>query len=174
MKLNSLVRSTLTSTAIAIISSLSLCHASFASGSIKSTTPRYNQKIAISAEPKSADDYFDRGSKKVDQEDYRGGIADFDQAIKLDPKSAKAYLGRGLAKISIDDYRNGLADLDRAIAADPQSANIYTLRGVSKFRSGQKQAAITDVEKAAELARQANNTKSYQIIKSILERIKAP
>ena len=83
-------------------------------------------------------------------------------------------MGRGLAKISIDDYRNGLADLDRAIAADPQSANIYTLRGVSKFRSGQKQAAITDVEKAAELARQANNTKSYQIIKSILERIKAP
>ncbi len=50
---------------------------------------------------KTATDFFDDGRKKYDEKDFKGAIADYDEAIRLNPDYANAYLHRGDTKIKL-------------------------------------------------------------------------
>jgi tetratricopeptide (TPR) repeat protein len=68
--------------------------------------------------PQTADDYFKLGWAKMHQSDWKGAVADFDQALKLDPAKVDAYLERGASKLMLGDRDGGMADYNQAAKID--------------------------------------------------------
>ena len=67
----------------------------------------------------AAQKYFDKG-------DYRGALADYNQAIALDPFDGYAYTLRGyLKEKKLNDIQGALADYDQAISLGYKSAHAY-------------------------------------------------
>jgi tetratricopeptide (TPR) repeat protein len=95
-----------------------------------------------------------QGNSKFDSGDYRGAIANYDQAIKLNPGSATAYHDRGFARSSlgdkseITDYDQAIQDYTQAIKLKPDFVMAYLNRGSAHFDLGDKQAAIADYDQA--------------------------
>ena len=78
-------------------------------------------------------DYLKLGDQKFRKEDYRGALANYNQAIRLDSTFAKAYNNRGLLKGNTSNDRQGaLADLNQAIRLDRTFAQAYYNRGLLK------------------------------------------
>ena len=99
----------------------------------------------------TAEEYFDKGFAKVSLEDYRGAIADFNEAIELSGNYSEAYFFRGLSKNQIENYQEAIADFNKAIQFEPTNAWAYCHRGQSKFYLEDYRGAITDYTKALKI-----------------------
>ncbi len=62
-----------------------------------------------------------RGTVKQVVGDYRGAIADFDQALEIDPKRSAAYYNRGNARRELGDYEGAIVDYNQALENDPEN-----------------------------------------------------
>lgn len=85
----------------------------------------------------TADDYFDRGVKKVELENYAGAIVEFTKAIELNPEFFAAYYLRAEAKNKLKDFRGAILDFDNALLFRPNDIDIslaivYLDRGFAK------------------------------------------
>jgi tetratricopeptide (TPR) repeat protein len=121
------------------------------------------------AEQMSAKDFNNRGVDKLETKDYKGAIADFNQALRLDPKNAKAYFNRGFAYSSLENYQNAIEDYTKAIQMKPGDAEAFYNRGLAYSNLDNNKAAIADFEKAAQLYKQQGQIDGY---KDAQERIK--
>ncbi|MFB2768251.1 tetratricopeptide repeat-containing serine protease family protein [Pelatocladus sp. BLCC-F211] len=61
-----------------------------------------------------ADDFFIQAKQKDRNQDYKGAIADYTQAIRLNPKYAQAYYQRGIVQLNLYDRENAAKDLQTA------------------------------------------------------------
>ena len=100
----------------------------------------------------SAETYFNRGCIKHEQADYKGAIADFDEAIRLKPDFVIAYAVRGVAHQHMEQYLAAIADYDEAIRLESGYTMVYSNRGLAKDRLGQHLAAIADYDEAIRLS----------------------
>jgi tetratricopeptide (TPR) repeat protein len=91
--------------------------------------------------------YFIRGNAKIELEDYRGAIADYNKSIEIDPNDSETFRNRGNAKIELEDYRGAIADFNKAIQIDPNNTNAHKNRGYAKYRLQDYRGAITDYTK---------------------------
>lgn len=98
----------------------------------------------ISAYANTADFYFERGDKRLDNEDYIGAIADFSRVLESQPNNDAAYHNRGMAKHSQGEYESAISDFTRAINIDPEYAPSYQLRGEANALSENCSSAISD------------------------------
>ena len=64
--------------------------------------------------------YSNRANEKNGIHDYKGALADCDQAIMINPKFDLAYLNRGNAKNNLGDYKGAIIDLNLAIELNPK------------------------------------------------------
>jgi serine protease Do len=62
----------------------------------------------------TADDWFLSAGEKYKKSDFRGAIADFDQALRIQPDYAAAYYNRGIARSALGDKQGAIADLKTA------------------------------------------------------------
>ena len=92
-----------------------------------------------------------RGNAKSHMGDYKGAIADLDQALKIDPKDAEVYNNRGSAKGRMGDHKGALADYDRAIEINPKDVGAYNNRGNAKSHMGDHKGALADYDQAIEI-----------------------
>ncbi|MBD1924413.1 tetratricopeptide repeat protein [Microcoleus sp. FACHB-831] len=106
------------------------------------------------AEQMSAKDFNNRGVDKLETKDYKGAIADFNQALRLDPKNAKAYFNRGFAYSSLENYQNAIEDYTKAIQMKPGDAEAFYNRGLAYSNLDNNKAAIAYFSKSAQLDRQ--------------------
>ena len=83
--------------------------------------------------------------------DYKGSIADFDQAIKNNPKDAEAFNARGESKVYMKDYDAAEKDFNLAIQINPNYAIAYYSRGNLKTNRKDHRDAIKDYNKAIEI-----------------------
>ncbi len=100
---------------------------------------------------KDAEAYSNRGNSKVELEDYRGAIQDYNKAIKINPNYAEPYSNRGNSKGELEDYGGAIQDYNKAIKINPNYAKAYITRGNAKYILGDKESACSDWAKAAKL-----------------------
>ena len=87
-------------------------------------------------QPKTADDYFERGLERLDAKRNAEAIADFTRALELFPETvhdsnrAAILAARAAAHNNRGDYKNALADITRALKLNEQplgAANFHTV-----------------------------------------------
>ena len=66
-----------------------------------------------------AEEYFNRGNAKSDQNNYKGAIVDYTNAIEINPKNAFFYYKRGFAEYCLQNYNDAIADHSKSIELDP-------------------------------------------------------
>jgi tetratricopeptide (TPR) repeat protein len=100
------------------------------------------------AQAMSANDYFYRGNKKYDLEDYYGAISEYNEAIRINRNFADAYSNRAVAKSASGDKKGAIKDYNEAIRINRNFADAYFNRGLAKDELGDKQGAIADYSEA--------------------------
>ena len=110
------------------------------------------QPLSQSGQSVSAETYFNRGCMKHEQADYKGAIADFDEAIRLKPDFVIAYAVRGIAHQHMEQYLDAIADYDEVVRLEPGYTMVYSNRGLAKDQLGQYLDAIADYDEAIRLS----------------------
>lgn len=91
-----------------------------------------------------AQDSFNRGKRKLGQQDYQGAIEEFDRAAIEDPNNAYIYFFRGSAYSQLRKIKEAIADYDEALKIDSKLVIAYVNRGVSYKRLRKYEQAIAD------------------------------
>lgn len=68
----------------------------------------------ISLEPQFIYAFYNRGTIRCLQRDYRNALIDYTKALELNPDFAEAWFNRGITQIYLGDREHGLADLRMA------------------------------------------------------------
>ena len=82
----------------------------------------------VTREQLSGQEFFERGKKKYEADDYDGAIVDLDEAIRLDPNNASAYNSRGAAWYGKGEFDRAITDYDEALRLDPDNADAIKWR----------------------------------------------
>ena len=105
-------------------------------------------------EPRSADEYSQRGIARFQKNDLDGAIADFTKVIEIKGKDqAFCYYFRGLAHYRKGNPKQAIDDLSTAIAFKPDP-RFFADRGNLLAKQGELDRAIGDLNKAIEIAPQ--------------------
>ncbi|NJL81594.1 MAG: tetratricopeptide repeat protein [Richelia sp. RM2_1_2] len=67
----------------------------------------------------NAEFYYNRGSARANSGDIKGGIEDYNQALKINPNYAEAYNSRGYARASSGDIKGATEDFNQALKINP-------------------------------------------------------
>ena len=94
-----------------------------------------------------------RGILKMQGRDFRGAIADYDQAIALTPKLGEAFVNKGVAQVNLGNAdAQAVETLTHALALKPIRPEVaFYTRGVAHELAGDLQAAYEDYKAAAGL-----------------------
>jgi tetratricopeptide (TPR) repeat protein len=83
----------------------------------------YNR--AISAKPKRAQSYNNRGYGYFRKKQYDRAITDYNRAIQLDPELGLAYVNRAYAYNARGDHERAIADFQHLTHIQPQNETLY-------------------------------------------------
>lgn len=78
----------------------------------------------------TAEGYFKRGVERHAENDLKGALAAFNQAVEANARYAEAYRERGSVKYDQQDYTGAAADYDQALALNPRDAESFFQRGL--------------------------------------------
>lgn len=107
--------------------------------------------IGKKGDASEAGEHLSKGLARAWQQDWRGAIARFDQAVALQPRLAFAYLNRGLAYRHLGELDRAAADLDLAVRYAGHSARSYYHRGTVRRLRGDGRGARADMARAEAL-----------------------
>ena len=92
--------------------------------------------------PKTARDFYAKGTIRAQTKEYRAAIEDFTQAIKLDSRFVDAYLKRCEMRYKLSDYQGVLNDCYEVFNIDPTVAKAHYYQGRARYSLGYIQPAI--------------------------------
>ncbi|MBD2414178.1 tetratricopeptide repeat protein [Nostoc calcicola FACHB-3891] len=96
----------------------------------------------------SVENYNRQGIEKYNNQDFRGAIEDYNEAIKINPNFAKAYYNRGNAHYDLGEKQEAIEDYNQAIKLNSKYAEAYYQHGLLEQDN---QKAIDYFRQAAEL-----------------------
>jgi Flp pilus assembly protein TadD len=84
---------------------------------------------ALEARPKEPELWLFRGRYRVEAQDCRGAVSDFDQAEKLQPDNAAAFASDGVASLCAGDRGRAARAFQRSLALDPNQPKVREFLG---------------------------------------------
>jgi protein O-mannosyl-transferase len=105
----------------------------------------------VKQQPESYYGYFARGVGRTLQNDPKGAIDDYSQAIKRDSIHDFLWYNRGVEFEKINEKTRAAADYTQAIKINPQHAKSFYNRGNLKFVSGDLAGAIQDYSQSLKI-----------------------
>jgi tetratricopeptide (TPR) repeat protein/S1-C subfamily serine protease len=91
--------------------------------------------------------YNNRGLIKDSLKDYKGALADLNDAIRLSPQDASYYSNRAGTKFNLGDQEGGFFDYSIAIHIDPNYHQAYFLRGSQKLALKDYKGSLSDLNR---------------------------
>jgi tetratricopeptide (TPR) repeat protein len=126
---------------------------------------------AIELQPTFAQAYYQRGWILSRNDSPQFALADYQRAIDLQPDYLDAYYQRGCCYRNLGDLSAAIADFSHSIEIDPKYAPAYYQRGKIYLHTGDRTGAISDYHQAANLYLDRGDSKTYQQILQILDRL---
>ena len=112
---------------------------------------------------------FEQGMRQLQNRNFQGALASFNQAIQLDPTFKEAYSGRGFAQLQSGQLPQALESYNQILQIDPKSAIAYSGLALVRTRLGDDRQAKLDTEKSASLLAQQITRHLYQSQLSLVE-----
>jgi tetratricopeptide (TPR) repeat protein len=103
-----------------------------------------DQALLATAEPSTAEQYYERGEANRRLRDFEAAIADYTQALELDPAYTDALIARAAAYYALEDFEAAIADYTRAIERDPNNPPLYLSRGSAYHELGDEANTARD------------------------------
>ncbi len=100
---------------------------------------------------RSAQYYYDKGSKHAEQGEYELAVEAYSLAIEIDPSDPYPFSDRGVAYFHLEKKELALQDMDRAQELQPDLGYRYSSRAYIKASMGRLEEAIQDYHKAIEV-----------------------
>jgi len=100
-----------------LFTSISIAHST---GSTEAIPSSFYKSIAQSS---NAEAFLKQGNARYTKKDFRGAIADYNEAIRLKPDDADPYYGRGLIKKERGEKQEALADFRKVAELFQQQGN---------------------------------------------------
>lgn len=115
------------------------------------TRPAAAATLLNSAEPQSAEAFYNRGVALYDSEDYEKAIVEFDQALQLRPDYTEAHFNRGRAYYDLRDDHRAITNFNRGLELSPNDAEAHLWRAEMYADIGDRAKALADLQQAEEL-----------------------
>ncbi|MBN2295060.1 MAG: tetratricopeptide repeat protein [Pirellulales bacterium] len=112
------------------------------------------------ANPKTAEDYSTRATRRYDEGLYDQAVTDYTESLRLDPDQIDTLINRGWAFYQTDDNDAAIADYNEVLEKDKKCGAAYEARGVVYRYLGDQEKAIEDFTRAIRL--DPNNAGLYQ------------
>jgi tetratricopeptide (TPR) repeat protein len=126
---------------------------------------------AIELDPAFSAAYYQRGWLLASDGEHQYALVEYRRAIEIDPDYLDAYYHRGCSYQSLGELSAASADFSRAIALDPSYAPAYYQRAKVSESIGDRTGAISDYHQAANLYLDRGDSKTYQYLLQILDRL---
>ncbi|HEY3304187.1 MAG TPA: tetratricopeptide repeat protein [Candidatus Binatia bacterium] len=111
------------------------------------------------AQPKTAQDFYNRGLGYRRKKEYDRAIQDFAEAIRSNSNYADAFNSRGLAYADKKDYDRAIQDYNEALRLNPTHVFAFNNRGNAYLDKKQSDLAIADYDRA--IAYDSNYSTAY-------------
>jgi tetratricopeptide (TPR) repeat protein len=108
-------------------------------------------QAAVAAHPESTVALTLLGMALMDQQDYDGAVAAFQEAVRLDRMNADSHNNLGLALGGKKDLEGAIAEFREAIRLDPDDANPHNSLGGALYHKGDLDGAIAEFREAIRL-----------------------
>jgi tetratricopeptide (TPR) repeat protein len=96
--------------------------------------------------PNDFDEYLRNALSKYFEQDLKGSLAVFDNAIAMNPGKAEYYYYRGLIRFAMDDYPGVvIRDCSKALKIKPGFDKAILRRGVAEYLCGLFTKALEDL-----------------------------
>ena len=125
----------------------------------------------VSLAPNQPQAYFNRALARSVLSDRQGTIADFTEAIRLDPRYVDAYINRAVVLRRLGQREAAIQDLTMALQIQPNHGTAYYNRGLFRRDLGDRQGALTDFQAALSIFQQKGDTRSYQRVIEVMQRL---
>jgi tetratricopeptide (TPR) repeat protein len=119
----------------------------------------------------SAIDFYRIANDFFENEDYKGAIEAYTQAIKLNANFAEAYQSRCLSRLLIRDYPAALVDCNNAIRIRPDYADAYRVRGTVRLGFKDIRATVADWQTAANLYNAQGDRENFEYMMNRLKNV---
>ena len=120
--------------------------------------------LALKADPKDVQTYYDRGEFYYWRGKFVESDADFDKICKLDPTNALGYVGKGRNAIELEKYQEAVDLLSYGLKLDTSYSQGYAFRAEAYMKQGMMNECIDDVIKALDID---GNDKAFGIMQMI-------
>ena len=129
------------------------------SNSSKKTTRKKQNTTQYYSTPRTAQEFYNRGSLRTQQKEYRQAIEDYTKAIELDPKFVDAYLKRCEMRYKMNDNQGVLDDCFQIFKINPNIAKAHYYQGRARYSLGYTEPAIESYNLA--IAKDGNYPQAY-------------
>ncbi|YAF97041.1 MAG: hypothetical protein AB3A66_05035 [Nodularia sp. CChRGM 3473] len=114
---------------------------------------------------------YQQALNRMDLQDYRGAITDFNQVLKIENNNPYAYLSRGIGYFLLNEYQAAKVDFDKALAIIPNIAYAHCFRGMTRYLLEDKEGALTDLQRASILFEQQGKIETVQKANEAIKKI---
>jgi len=98
----------------------------------------------IHLKPKMVGCYVNRALARLNSNNLRGAMADYDMAIDIDPDNFLAHYNRGLLRVQVGDDNRAISDFDYVIKMEPGNIMAIYNRALLLHKTGDLRGAIRD------------------------------